>query len=119
MVFAPPGPMVLLGGFTVAVPFLVFVVPLLMPVVPELPASPAPTAPAAAPLWPVPPAAAPPAAPAPAARALEELAARTEAKAIVTIFMCFPFRCRQTNEDLPLMVPGSHGGSTNCHPQTG
>jgi hypothetical protein len=119
MVFAPPGPMVLLGGFTVAVPFLVFVVSLLMPVVPELPASPEPTAPAAAPPWLAPLPAAPPAAPAPAARAIEELAARTEAKTIVAIFMCFPFRCQQTNDDIPLIVPGSHGGSTNCHPPPG
>jgi len=78
--------MVLLGGFTVAVPFPL-VVPLLIPVVPEVPtegaaAPPAPTAPAAAGL-PV---------PAPAAKAIEELAARTEAKTIVVNFMCFPFR---------------------------
>src|ERR1700722_7697694 len=116
MVFAPLGPMVLLGGFTV--PLLLFVVPLLMPVVPGLPASPAPTAPAAAPLWPVPPAAAPPGAPAPAARAIEELTARTEAKTIVVNFMCFPFRCCQDNDDLPFIVPRSHGGLTKCHPAT-
>ena len=74
-------------------------VPAVVPVPVELPAVLEPAAPVAAapPVPPVPPPPAPPA----CARAMDELIARTEAKAIVVSFMCFSFVAYESTTIFP------------------
>jgi hypothetical protein len=91
--------------FTPGVDPVVPLVPLLIPVVP-VPVDPEPpTAPGLEPAAPVaaaPPVPPPPAAPpAPCARAIEELMARTDAKAIVVSFMCFSFVANESTTIFP------------------